>query len=172
MSQLFATGGQSIGASTSASVLPMNIQDWFPNQHSHARSCKKHHIISLMQKCWRVKRSNTLSVTYKINSSLIKIVQFYTYLVIKKFIKELLLEVYITNMALYFEKDLKSPSASRHQKGCSLWDLMKWRKEGYLKCGRNMYHQMWMVATQNTWDKWRQLVDVWGMFLWVRFVFS
>ena len=30
MSQLFASGGQSIGASASASVLPMNIQDWFP----------------------------------------------------------------------------------------------------------------------------------------------
>ena len=30
MSQLFASGGQSIGASVSASVLPMNIQDWFP----------------------------------------------------------------------------------------------------------------------------------------------
>ena len=30
MSQLFASGGQSIGASISASVLPMNIQDWFP----------------------------------------------------------------------------------------------------------------------------------------------
>ena len=29
MSQLFAPGGQSIGASASASVLPMNIQDWF-----------------------------------------------------------------------------------------------------------------------------------------------
>ena len=30
MSQLFTSGGQSIGASDSASVLPMNIQDWFP----------------------------------------------------------------------------------------------------------------------------------------------
>ena len=30
MSQLFASGGQSIGASALASVLPMNIQDWFP----------------------------------------------------------------------------------------------------------------------------------------------
>ena len=30
MSQLFALGGQSTGASASASVLPMNIQDWFP----------------------------------------------------------------------------------------------------------------------------------------------
>ena len=30
MSQLLASGGQSIGASVSASVLPMNIQDWFP----------------------------------------------------------------------------------------------------------------------------------------------
>ena len=28
--QLFPSGGQIIGASVSASVLPMNIQDWFP----------------------------------------------------------------------------------------------------------------------------------------------
>ena len=30
MSQLFASGGQNIGVPASASVLPMNIQDWFP----------------------------------------------------------------------------------------------------------------------------------------------
>ena len=30
MSQLFTSGGQSIATSTSASVLPMNIQGWFP----------------------------------------------------------------------------------------------------------------------------------------------
>ena len=30
MSQLFTSGGQSIGVSASASVLPMHIQDWFP----------------------------------------------------------------------------------------------------------------------------------------------
>ena len=30
MSQLFASSGQSIGASASASVLPMNSQGWFP----------------------------------------------------------------------------------------------------------------------------------------------
>ena len=30
MSQLFASGGQNIGASASASVLPMNTQDWSP----------------------------------------------------------------------------------------------------------------------------------------------
>ena len=30
LSQLFASGGQSIEVSASASVLPMNIQDWFP----------------------------------------------------------------------------------------------------------------------------------------------
>ena len=29
-SQLFASGGQSIGVSASTSVLPMNTQDWFP----------------------------------------------------------------------------------------------------------------------------------------------
>ena len=31
MSWLFASGSQNIGASTSASVLPMNIQGWFPD---------------------------------------------------------------------------------------------------------------------------------------------
>ena len=30
MSQFFASGGQSIGVSASASVLPMNSQEWFP----------------------------------------------------------------------------------------------------------------------------------------------
>ena len=30
MSQFFTSGGHSIGVSASASVLPMNIQDWFP----------------------------------------------------------------------------------------------------------------------------------------------
>ena len=30
MSQFFASGGQNIGVSASASVLQMNIQDWFP----------------------------------------------------------------------------------------------------------------------------------------------
>ena len=30
MSQLFISGGQSTGASVSASILPLNIQDWFP----------------------------------------------------------------------------------------------------------------------------------------------
>ena len=31
MSQFFASGGQNIAVSASASVLPMNIQDWFPS---------------------------------------------------------------------------------------------------------------------------------------------
>ena len=30
VSQLFTSGGQSIGVSTSALILPVNIQDWFP----------------------------------------------------------------------------------------------------------------------------------------------
>ena len=32
MSEFFASGGQSMRVSASASVLPMNIQDWFPLQ--------------------------------------------------------------------------------------------------------------------------------------------
>ena len=30
VNQLFKSGGQSVGASASASLLPMNIQGWFP----------------------------------------------------------------------------------------------------------------------------------------------
>ena len=30
MSQLFASGGQSIGAPASASIFTLNIEDWFP----------------------------------------------------------------------------------------------------------------------------------------------
>ena len=39
MSQLFASGGQSIGASASASILPMNIQDWSPLGWTSWLSC-------------------------------------------------------------------------------------------------------------------------------------
>ena len=34
MSQFFASDGQSIGVSASASVLPLTIQDWFPLEYS------------------------------------------------------------------------------------------------------------------------------------------
>ena len=61
MSQLSASGGQSIGVSASASVLPMNIQDWFPlgwtgwiSLHSKGLSrvfsnttVQKHHFFSI-----------------------------------------------------------------------------------------------------------------------------
>ena len=47
VSQFFASGGQSIGVSASASVLPMNIQDWFPLRLTD--------LISLQSKgLWRV----------------------------------------------------------------------------------------------------------------------
>ena len=35
MDQFFTSGGQSIGVSASTSVLPMNIQDWFPLGWTH-----------------------------------------------------------------------------------------------------------------------------------------
>ena len=39
MSQLFTAGDQSIGASASASVLPVTIQDWFPLGFTGVISC-------------------------------------------------------------------------------------------------------------------------------------
>ena len=48
VSRLFALHGQSIGASTSASVLPMNIEGWFPLQLTG--------LISLQSRTVRVSR--------------------------------------------------------------------------------------------------------------------
>ena len=45
MSQLFASGGQSIGVSASTSELPMNIQDWLdlPAVQGTLKSLLQHH---------------------------------------------------------------------------------------------------------------------------------
>ena len=49
MSQLFAWGGQSIGVSTSPSVLPMNTQDWSPLRWTSWISLQSKLFHSLMQ---------------------------------------------------------------------------------------------------------------------------
>ena len=49
MSRLFASHGQSIGASASASVLPMNIQGWFPFRSSGLISLQSKRLSSLLQ---------------------------------------------------------------------------------------------------------------------------
>ena len=47
--QVFVTGGPSIGASTSVSVLPMNIQDWFPLELTGLISLQSKGLKSLLQ---------------------------------------------------------------------------------------------------------------------------
>ena len=49
MNWLFALGGQSVGASTSASVLPMNIQGWFPLGLTGLISLLFKELLSLLQ---------------------------------------------------------------------------------------------------------------------------
>ena len=49
MSQLFTSGCQNIGASASASVFPMNTQDWFPLGLSGSISCRARDLRSLLQ---------------------------------------------------------------------------------------------------------------------------
>ena len=49
MSQLFASGGQSIGVSTSASVPPMSIQGWFPLRLTDLIFCCQGTLESLLQ---------------------------------------------------------------------------------------------------------------------------
>ena len=48
-SQFFAPGGQSIGVSASASVLPMNFQDWFPLGWTRCISLLSKGLKSLLQ---------------------------------------------------------------------------------------------------------------------------
>ena len=50
MSQFFASGSQSIRASATASVPPMNIQDWFPLGWTKGNF--KRHFMSKKQTCW------------------------------------------------------------------------------------------------------------------------
>ena len=49
MSQFFASGGQSVGVSSSTSVLPMNIQDWFPLGWTGWISLLSKGLLSLLQ---------------------------------------------------------------------------------------------------------------------------
>ena len=49
MSQFFASGGQNIGVSASTSVLPMNIQDWFPLGWTGWISLLSKGLLSLLQ---------------------------------------------------------------------------------------------------------------------------
>ena len=49
LSQFFASGGQSIEASASVSVLPMNIQDWFPLELTGLVSLQPKGLSSLLQ---------------------------------------------------------------------------------------------------------------------------
>ena len=49
MGWLFASSGQSIGASASASVFPMNIQDWFPLELTGLISLQSKELSSLLQ---------------------------------------------------------------------------------------------------------------------------
>ena len=71
MSQYFTSGDQSIGVSTSASVFPMNIQDWFPlewiswislhSPRNSQESSSTPHFKSI--------NSSALSFLYSLNSS-------------------------------------------------------------------------------------------------------
>ena len=49
LSQFFASGSQSVGVSASASVLPMNIQDWFPLGLTNCISLQSKGLLSLLQ---------------------------------------------------------------------------------------------------------------------------
>ena len=49
VSQFFISGGQSIGASASTSILPMNIQDWFPLRWTGLISLQSKGLSSLLQ---------------------------------------------------------------------------------------------------------------------------
>ena len=64
-SQFFTSGGQSIGVSTSTSVLPVNIQNWFPLAWTgwiSSQSLQRRYIIKMFRMCAIHCSSNWCSV--------------------------------------------------------------------------------------------------------------
>ena len=73
MSQLFASGGQSIGVSASASALPMNIQDWFSLGFPLAQSMVEYfHCFLFLKHCElsKHKTDSVHSVSYNMVNSI------------------------------------------------------------------------------------------------------
>ena len=68
MSQFFVSGGQTIGTSASASVLPMNIQDWFPLGWTGWISLQSKGLSRVFSNKHSSKASLVLSFLYKSNS--------------------------------------------------------------------------------------------------------
>ena len=58
MSLFFTSGGQSMGASASASVLPMNIQDWFPLGWTGLISLQSKGLSRVFFNTWKCKSVN------------------------------------------------------------------------------------------------------------------
>jgi len=63
MSQLFAWGGQSIGVSASASVLPKNTQDWSPLEWTGCISSRSKGLSRVFSNT-RVQRTNSSALTF------------------------------------------------------------------------------------------------------------
>ena len=72
MSQLFTSGGQSIGLSASTSVLPMNIQGWFPLGWTGWISLQSK-VLSRVFSITRVKSINSPLLSFLYNSTLTSI---------------------------------------------------------------------------------------------------
>ena len=77
---LFASGGQSIGVSASASVLPMNIQDWFPLALTGLISLQSKELSRVFSKTTQFKSINIYITFLKsINIYVIYIIQWNTF---------------------------------------------------------------------------------------------
>ena len=71
MSQFFALGGQSIGASASASVLPMSIQSWFPLGLTVWSSCLQETCLQDLSWSSRDSQESSSAPQFKSNNSLV-----------------------------------------------------------------------------------------------------
>ena len=76
MSQFFTSGGQSIGVSNSASVLPMNIQDWFPLEWTSWISLQSKGLSRVFSNT-RVQSINSLVLSFLYSPTLISIHDFW-----------------------------------------------------------------------------------------------
>ena len=147
MSQFFASGGQSIGVLASASVLPMNIQDWFPlgwtgwtslQSKGLSRSLLQHH----SSKASILQRSAffivQLSYTYMTTGKTIALTFRWTFVNPKR--KKLTLNIHwkdwcwsSSTLAIWCEEP-----TSWNRPWC--WEKLKAKEEGNRGCDGWMHH--------------------------------
>ena len=125
MSRLFISGDQSIGASASASVLPMTIQGWFPLGLTS--------LISLLSKGLSKVFSNTTVWKHQLRDTLIEGKYFFSLLHFIKF------QLSLQKTRCHLQHSFGAPGGSDNKRVC-----LQCRRPGFGPCvGKILWRRKW-----------------------------